>query len=255
MESQEKLLRDYSDSEKGAYIAAIASIATADRTAGEDELEFLETLADAAELSQEQKMNIKNAALDDSGKDLKGHLEVLKTSELKYSLLTDLVAFAEADQEYSPEERANVERIAWFLDINPEQFSTINQFVQKASIAGADETQQQGLFGLEEKFQKSGLNIGSITKGLLGIAGPMILASLVSRGGGRSGGGLGGMLGGMLGGGGSGGLGGMLGGGGSGGLGGMLGSGGLGSIIGMLNGGRGMKSTGGLLGKVLGGGF
>jgi uncharacterized tellurite resistance protein B-like protein len=237
---EEKLLKDYSDAEKGAYIAAIASIATADRTASDEELDFLETLADAAELSTEQKMNIKNAALDDTGQELKSNLEVLKNSELKYSLITDLVAFAEADQEYSPEERTSVERIAWFLDINPEQFSTINQFVQKAATAEGDVNQQQGLFGMEDKFQKAGINIGSITKGLLGIAGPMILGSLVSRGLGQRGGGL---------------LGGMLGGGGNlGGAGGMLG-GGLGSIIGMLNGGRGIKSTGGLLGRVLGGGF
>ena len=249
MQQEEKLLREYSDSEKGAYLAAIASIATADRTAGEDELDFLETLAEAAELSPEQKMSIKNAALDDSGKDLKNHLDVLKNSELKYSLLTDLVAFAESDQEYSPEERKNIERIAWYLDINPEQFSTINQFVQKAATADVnEEPSQQGLFGMEEKFKKAGLNFGSITKGLLGVAGPMILASLVSRGLGNR---RGGLLGGLTGGGG---LGGMLGGSG-GGLGGMLGGGGLGSIIGMLNGGRGMRSTGGLLGRVLGGRF
>jgi uncharacterized tellurite resistance protein B-like protein len=246
MEQEEKLLKDYSDSEKGAYIAAIASIATADRTASEDELEFLDAIGDAAELSPEQKMQVKNAALDDSGSDLKPQLEILKNSELKYSLITDLIAFAESDREYSPEERDSVERIAWFLDIKPEQFSTINQFVQKA--ATAEETpQEQGLFGMEDKFQKAGLNLGSITKGLIGIVGPMILSGLVSRGLGRKGGG--GLLGGMTGGG----LGGMLGG--SGGLGNMLGGGGLGSIIGMLNGGRGMKSTGGLLGRVLGGGF
>ena len=41
MGQEEKLLKDYSDTEKGAYIAAISSIATADRTAGEDELDFL----------------------------------------------------------------------------------------------------------------------------------------------------------------------------------------------------------------------
>jgi uncharacterized tellurite resistance protein B-like protein len=265
MEQDEKLLKDYTDSEKGAYLSAIASIATADRTASEEELEFLEALADAAELSPEQKVNIREAAQDTSGRDLKTHLNVLKGSELRFSLLTDLVAFAESDQEYSPEERANVEKIAWYLDISPEQFSTINQFVQKAATTEVSEeqVQQQGFFGalgMDDKFKKAGLNMGSIAKGLLGIAGPMILASLVSRGLGNRGGGL---LGGMLGGSGGGGLGGMLGGaggglggmlGGGGGLGGMLGGGGgLGSIIGMLNGGRGIRSTGGLLGRMFGG--
>lgn len=247
MQQEEKLLKDYTEEEKGAYIAAIASIATADRTAGEEELDFLEALSDAAELSPEQKSNIRNAAMDASGKELKKNLDVLKGSELRFSLLTDLVAFAESDQQYTPEERANVEKIAWYLDISPEQFLTINQFVHKASSAevSAEQIEQKGVgsLGMEDKFQKAGLNLGSITKGLLGIAGPMILASLVNRGlGGRRGGGL---LGGLPGGGG---MGGMLGGGG-----GM--GGGLGSLIGMFNGGRGMRSTGGLLGRMFGGGF
>ena len=55
MEQNEKLLRDYSDIEKGSYLGAIASIATADRTASEEELEYIQTLADSAELSPEQK--------------------------------------------------------------------------------------------------------------------------------------------------------------------------------------------------------
>jgi uncharacterized tellurite resistance protein B-like protein len=242
MTQQEKLLKDYSDNEKGAYISAIASIATADRTASEEELEFLETLADSAELSPGQKMNIKNAALNETGNDLKAHLEILKNSELKYSLLTDLVAFAEADQEYSPEEKANVERIAWYLEIKPEQYTTINQYVQNVALADTSETAPQGFPGMEEKFKNSGLNLGSITKGLLGVIGPLLLSRLVSGGRRQGYGGLGGMLGGM-----NGGV--------SGGPGSILGSGGLGSIIGMINGGRGMSGAGNLLGKVLGGGF
>ena len=198
--AEEKLLKDYTDSEKGAYISAIASIATADRSATEDELDFLEALADAADLSPEQRTNVRDAAVENSAEELKKNLDTLRGSELRFSLLTDLVAFAEADQDYSDAERENIHKIAQYLNINQEQFSTINQFVQKASTAEGDEVQQQGLFGMEEKFQKAGLNIGSITKGLLSIAGPMILGSLVSRGlGGRGQGG--GLLGGMLGGG------------------------------------------------------
>lgn len=270
---EEKLLKDYTDTEKGAYISAIASIATADRAASEDELDFLETLVEAADLSPEQRENVRNAAIETSEEDLRKNLDVLKGSELRFSLLTDIVAFAESDQDYSDAERSNIEEMARYLNINQEQLSTINQFVEKASTTEVSEeqVQQQGFLeslGMGDKFQKAGINMGSITKGLLGIAGPMILASLVSKGlGGRGGGGLGGMLGGMLGGGRAGtnmqggGLGGMLGGsggglggmlGGSGGIGSMLGGGGLGSIIGMLSGGRGVKSTGGLLGRMFG---
>jgi hypothetical protein len=221
-------------------------------------LEYLQVLADSADLSPEQNEAVRRAATEMSGEELKACLDNLKGSDLRFSLVTDLIAFAESDQNYTPEEKANVEKISRYLNINTEQFSLLNQFVQKSATTDAspEQMQQQGFLGslgLEDKFKSAGLNFGSITKGLLGIAGPMILGSLLSRGMRGRGGGLGGSLGGMLGGGG---LGGMLGGGG-GGLGGMLGGmlggsgGGLGSLTSMLNGGRGFGSTGGLLSRVL----
>lgn len=246
MEQSEKLLKDYSDVEKGSYLGAIASIATADRTASEEELEYIEALADSAELSQEQKEAVHKAATDLSDEELQRCLDVLKGSDLRFSLITDLIAFAESDQNYTPEEKANIEKMAKYLNINQQQFSLLDQFVQKTKTADVSPEQmnQQGFLGslgLEEKFKSSGINFGGLTKGLLGIAGPMILAGLVSRGMRGRGGGLGGMLGG-------GGLGGMLGGGLMGGLG---RGGGLGSLTGMLNGGRGFGSTGGLLSRVI----
>jgi len=248
MEQSEKLLKDYTALEKGAYLGAIASIATADREASEEEIEFLNALCDSAELSSEQKQMIANAATELSGEDLKKCLDVLKGSDLRFSLVTDLIAFAKSDQNYSGEEKANIEKIAQYLNINQQQYSLLDQFVQKASdteISPEQGNQQNfsGSLGMEDKFKSAGLHMGSITKGLLGIAGPMILAGLVSRGlGGRRGGLGGGMLGGGL-------LGGGL-------LGGGFGrSRGFGSLTSMLNGGRGMGSTGGLFGRLFRGGF
>ena len=51
----EKLLKDYSDMEKGAYLGAISSIATADHSASEEEIEYIMALADSADLSEDQK--------------------------------------------------------------------------------------------------------------------------------------------------------------------------------------------------------
>lgn len=251
MEQTEKLLKDYSDVEKGSYLGAIASIATADRTASEEELEYIEALADSAELSQEQKMAVRRAATEITEDELKKCLDVLKGSELRFSLVTDLIAFAESDENYTPEEKANIEKIAQHLNINKQQYSVLDQFVQKTKATNVEPEQMQqqgflGSLGLEDKFKSAGINFGGLTKGLLGIAGPMLLAGLVSRGlgGRRGGGGLGGMLGGGM-------LGGVLGG-----LGGGRMGGGLGSLTGMLNGGRGFGSTGGLLSRMFrGGGF
>ncbi len=233
----EKLLRDFSDEEKGAYIGAIASLATADRTASAEEHEFPQALADSAELSAQQVEKINAAADDTSGLALKENLDRLKSSELRYSLLADLAAFAEADAEHSAAEKENIDQMAAYLGIQPAQVNAIEQFVHKASTSQAspEEVTQPGFLqslGMDQKFQAAGLNMGSITKGLLAIAGPMILQRLLSRRGG------GGNLGGMLGGSGRPG-----------------GVGGLGSLISILSGGRGIGSTGGLLGRVLKGGF
>src|SRR5918993_231291 len=102
MEKQ-TILEGYTDMEKGAYLGAIASIATADREASEQELEYIRELADAARLSAEQKALIERAATELTGEELNKCLDVLKGSELKYSLIADLIAFSKADENYSEE--------------------------------------------------------------------------------------------------------------------------------------------------------
>jgi len=249
------ILEGYSDMEKGAYLAAIASISSADRSASPEELEYLEALSESANISEEQKNLIREAAKDISGEDLNRCLDVLKGSELRFSLVSDLIAFAGADQNYSSEEKQNVEKIASYLGVNLEQYSVLDQFTKKAVKevpSHAEELENEktspksfldGL-GFGDKLKNAGINSNSLLKGALGIMGPIILAQMF-RGRRRSGG-LGGNSGGMFGGSG----GGMLGGGGGGGLlGGLLGGGLLG---GLLGGGRGFGGAGDLLGRVLG---
>lgn len=249
MEQQQTLLQNYSDEEKGAYLGAIASIATADRQASPEEIEYITALADSANLSEAQRNAVIQAANGVSAEDLKRCLDILKGSELRFSLVTDMIAFAESDQNYSAEEKASVEKIAQYLNINQQQFSLLDQFVKKTNETQAppEEVQKPGFLdslGLGDKMRSAGINSNTLLRTVLGIAGPMVLASMFRRRAG--GGGLGGMMGGGLGSG----LGGMLGGG-------MLG-GGLGSIISMLGGRRGglggMLGGGGLLGSIFGGG-
>jgi len=228
----EKLLRDYSDLEKGAYLGAISSIATADRAASDEEMEYIMALAESAELSEEQKTAVSRAATELTGEELKKCLDILKNSDLKFSLVTDLISFAEADKNYTEEEKANVEKMAQYLGINQQQFSLLDQFVKKTVEVKPDmeEVTQPSFLsklGLDEKMKKSQININSLTKGLLSIAGPMILANLIS---GRRNMGTGSSLNPF----------------------GMSGGGGLGSIISMLSGGRGFSRTGNMFNRVFG---
>lgn len=243
MENSQTLLEGSSDMEKGAYIGAIASLATADRQATPEEIEFLTALCQAAKLSNEQTQVVTQAANNINAEDVTRCLDVLKTSDLRYSLVTDLIAFAKSDNNYSEQEQQNVQKMAQYLGVDQKQFSLLDHFTEKASSAQTPEEVASPDFlssiGLKDKLASAGINGNSLLKGLLGIAAPMILTKMITGGlnRNRSGGG-------MFGGGG----GGMFGGGG-----GMLGGGGLGSLIGMLSGGRGMGSMGGLLGGLLGG--
>jgi uncharacterized tellurite resistance protein B-like protein len=235
--------------EKGAYLGAIASLASADRQASEEELEYINELCQSANLSPQQLASVQQAATSLSGDELHRCLDILKNSELKYSLIADLMAFAKADNDYSEAEEQSIQKISDYMGVNQQQFSLLDQFSKQAVPAsGEGEATQQNFFGggMKEKLQGAGINSSSLMKGVLAIAAPMLIGRMLSRGMGRRGG-FGGGLGGMMGGG----LGGMLGGGGM--MGGGMMGGGLGSLIGMLSGGRGMRSTGGLLGRMLGG--
>jgi uncharacterized tellurite resistance protein B-like protein len=262
MENTPVILEGYSDMEKGAYLGAIASIATADHSASEEELEYIETLCESAQLSDSQTTAVRRAATDISEAELRRCLDVLKGSELRFSLVSDMIAFAESDNDYTPEERKNVEKIASYLGVNQEQFSVLDQFTKKAVAEAPAQAQSLadgntqpsnflGGLGFGDKMKGAGINSNALLKGALGIMGPIILARMLSGGRRRRGGMMGG--GGMLGGGG-----GMLGGGLLGGLlAGGMGRGMGGGLFDMLGGrsrGGFGRSTGGLFGKILGGG-
>jgi uncharacterized tellurite resistance protein B-like protein len=241
------ILQGSSDLEKGAYLGAIASIATADRQATQEELDHIDALCEAAGLEGQQKEAVLRAATELSGDELNRCLDVLKTSDLRFSLVTDVIAFAKSDGQYTEPEQVRIQSMAQYLGLNQQQYSMLDQFATKAaaSTAPPEERAKPGFLsslGLDSGLQSAGINGGGLLKGLLGIAGPMLLGSMVSRAlGGRRRGGMFGGGGGMFGGGG-----GMMGG--------MMGGGGLGSLIGMLSGGRGYGSSGGLLGRIFGGG-
>src|SRR5690348_2151648 len=117
------VMEGYSDQEKGAYLGAVASIATADREASEEELQYIAALCDAADISEQQKEAVIRAANELSGDELKKCLDILKNSDLKYSLVTDIIAFAKADNNYAAEEQQRVQEVSQYLGVDQNQFS------------------------------------------------------------------------------------------------------------------------------------
>jgi uncharacterized tellurite resistance protein B-like protein len=242
--NSQTILTGYSAHEKAAYLGALAALATADREANEEELGHLREIAHAAGVTSDEEQNIIEAAKDTTGNNLKKCLDTLKGSDLKYSLITDLIVLAKADDSYTEDEKGNIEKVARYLNVNQNQFSVLDQFVNKA----AEEQHTPEEFanpnflkstGMQEKFGNAGLNIGSMGKSIFGFLGPLLLGSIAGRAlGGRRAGGLGGLGGGLLGS--------MLGGAASGGRVVPGGMGSLGSLISGLNRSRG--NVGGMLG-------
>lgn len=238
-EQKENFLKGFSDLEKGAYLGAVASIATADHQASAEEVEAMRELAKQAGLSDAQTQAVERAATEITGDELDRCLDVLKNSELKHSLIADLIAFAEADGKYTDDEKQNVEKIAQRLGVSQKQFSLLDEFVHKTNEASQtpEQTAQPGFLdslGFGEKFRNAGINMNGLTKGLIGIAGPMLLAKLLTGGLGRMSRGRAGSIGGDLGTSRTG----------------MGGFGGLGSLIGMLSAGRGYRGLGNMRNRI-----
>ena len=218
-------LDSYTTAERKAYIQAIASIATADRTASAAELEYLSTLSTEIGLSESDKESIIRSGENTSDDSLFQSIAVLKNSELRFSLLAELINLAESDNEYHDEEKKSVEKIANFLNINPQQFEALNDFVDETKNGdmtpeAVSDPNFMRFSGIQEKLKASGIDIGSLAKGLMATLGPLILAKVM---GGRR----------------------------PGGLGSGMGSGGLGSLISSLGGVSGSSRPGGLLGNIL----
>ena len=287
-----QLLQNYSENEKTAYLSAIASLATADREASPAEGQFLQALSQQAGLSADATQQVVAAANDPSNQGIQQHLDVLKNSDLRYSLITDLISFSRADGAYSNDEETMVNKMSQYLGINQQQQQTLETVVDQAAAVPHDpqDPAKEGFFSsIGDKLSSVGIPKGALMAGLLGVVGPMVLSKVMGGGNsnanagygdqsdaGNSGGGLGGLL--------SGGLGGLLGGAAQSGMGGLLGgllgnvmgggagagvpqqqsaigSGGLGSIMSVLGGlggqsnQRSASSGGGGLGGLLGGGM
>lgn len=227
-----QLLQNYSDQEKAAYLSVIASLASADREASAAEIEFLQQLAHQASLSGGATQQVLAAAKDATNESIKANLDTLRSSDLRFSLVTDLISFARADGAYSNTEEEMVNKIAAYLGINQQQTQALEQVVDQAAHVphdASDPAKQGFMSGIGDKLSGVGIPKGALMAGLLGVVAPMVISKVMNRGGNAGmagGGGLmgGGNLGGLMGGAAQTGMGGLLGG--------LLGGGLLGGMMG-----------------------
>ncbi|MBF9239256.1 TerB family tellurite resistance protein [Hymenobacter sp. BT683] len=244
------LLQNYSEAEKTAYLSAIASLASADRQASGAEIEFLQALAQQAGLSGGSTQQVLAAAQDATNQSIQQSLDVLKNSDLRFSLVTDLISFARADGSYANDEEAMITKMSQYLGINSQQQHTLETVVDQAETVAHNpqDPAKQGFFSsIGDKLSSAGIPKQALMAGLLGVVAPMVISRVM--GGSRSQGMGGGMMGNM----GSGSLGGLLGGAAQSGLGGMLGGllggGMLGGLMGGGNSSAGLPQSGSGIGQ------
>ena len=231
-----QLLQNYSENEKTAYLSAIASLATADRQASQAEGQFLQALCQQAGLSEGSTQQVAAAAQNASNEGIQQSLDVLKNSELRFSLVTDLISFARADGAYSNDEEAMIAKMSEYLGINPQQKQALETVVDQAATVAhnPEDPAKEGFFSsIGDKLSNVGIPKSALMAGLLGVVAPMVISKVIGGGNSNSGysnqsnaggGLLGGSMGGLLGGATQGGMGSMLGG--------LLGSGMLGGLLG-----------------------
>jgi len=224
-------LKDYAENEKTAFIGTLASLAIADNVATVEEVELITTLTAEAGITGINKDKIINAAKGFSDDNFNSWLDTLKNSELRFSLVVELISFARSDGQYNEQEKRKIEEISTRLGINGGQFSLLDDFVNKSqeNANQSGEPEKKNFLessGLENIMEKAGISKSGLTKGLIAIAAPLLLAKLFgSRKGSLTGG--------------------------KGMMGNMLGAAGLTTLLGMLSGGRGFSNTGGLLFQLL----
>lgn len=164
--------------QRAAYLGAIASLTTADREASEQEVAFLSELAQQTGLTQDEAQTVVDAALDPHTDALQKNLAVLRNSDLRFSLLHDLLAYAKSDGNFSIEEQKSIESLASSLGVSHDQFQAVGNF-QQAQATGGD------VSGAASALRSAGVPAQS--NGFLGpliaTLGPIVLQQILSRSG------------------------------------------------------------------------
>ncbi|HJK89939.1 MAG TPA: TerB family tellurite resistance protein [Polyangiaceae bacterium LLY-WYZ-15_(1-7)] len=126
--------------EKLAYLCVVASIAGSDGEVTDDEVANLRALAKSMELPKRDIGQVIGAAEDPEHSEVQAALSQLAGSELRFTLITDLLFLAFADDHYSKEEQREVAGVADRLGVSEKQVAAIRSYVEAVGKAGASDS-------------------------------------------------------------------------------------------------------------------
>ncbi len=133
-------LLDFPEDEKVDYLSIVASIAAADGRVSDDEITQMRQYCETIEIGGIGIGMILNAVEDPSVIDVPVVLERLSHTELKFTLLSDMLFMAYADGVVSPGEREEIEKIAVALGISRDQIAAIDRYIKNVLSAQQSES-------------------------------------------------------------------------------------------------------------------
>lgn len=116
-----------------SYLVVLAATTSADQESSSEEIAFMEQMAIAANLSEENRKIVKKATEDINSTNLSGHLEDFKDNDLRFSLMADMLNVCYADGNLNQDEIKQLDQINQVLGINEEQFKALQQYVTTAN--------------------------------------------------------------------------------------------------------------------------
>ncbi len=161
-----------------AYATVVGSMAAADDVVDTAELEKLAALCAALGLPADETERVKLAAQSHHPDEARAALERLANVDLRFTLYTDCLLLAYADDQVAPQERTALADIAATLRITDEQAAALEDYVKVAHDAvkpGADHDElKRRSAGVADKLAAVGVPAGALALGsaaFLGVSG------------------------------------------------------------------------------------
>ncbi len=128
-----------------AYATVVGSMAAADDVVSGAELSRVREMCSLLKLTSEQAEHIVAATEKGGAEATERALTRLRTADLKFTLYTDCLALAYADEQVVPEEERALDEVARALGINAEQVAVLREYVEVTRKAATDDASEQEL--------------------------------------------------------------------------------------------------------------
>lgn len=142
MDKQRHPLVEYPEVERVDYLSVVASLASVDGKVTDNEIERIREFCEQIDIGNIGIGLVIAAVEDPSVVDVSTILSRLAQTDLKFTLLADMLFMAHADGICCPEEQEEIHKIATMLHISTEQIEAMNTYVETVLTATSKKTKR-----------------------------------------------------------------------------------------------------------------